>query len=193
VKKLLVLGIVVAIVWVGIRSLTRSLERTRTEVYQRQKRHLDSLQTFRISPNQRSYDPITLPRVAPGAIQAPTTGVHWDVVVDTADPGFFDSLQRVVAAVNEGYPRRLDEETTMLRIEVTPGGIVNRYRLTSLTWGEISQAGLMEQLRPRLRQQTCSIRLYRIVMEKGSRVTYSYVDRNDYPAGDVTFTRADCR
>ena len=101
-------------------------------------------------------------------------------------------LKRFADEANKDFPKKIDAETAVLRIDVTNAGIVNRYKATSLTYSQIRRAGIMDQIKPVLRQQSCSNRSYRKAMEKGFTVSYSYVDRDNVPAGVVTITRTDC-
>lgn len=104
-------------------------------------------------------------------------------------------LQRVAAELNRDLPKKLDEETTLLRVDVTNVGVVNRYKLTSL--GPLSQfqfldQGTRDQVSRGLRAQTCANKGYRMAMGKGFSISYSYVDRNDKPVATFTYRHADC-
>ncbi|MBI4500439.1 MAG: hypothetical protein HY700_04690 [Gemmatimonadetes bacterium] len=101
-------------------------------------------------------------------------------------------LRKVADMVNRDLPKRLDAETTLLRVDVTNSGVVNRYKISTLTYAEFSQVGIMGEAAPRLREETCANKSYRKAMDYGFTVSYFYVDRNNQPAGSVTFAQADC-
>ena len=101
-------------------------------------------------------------------------------------------LRSFAAEVNRGLPKRIDAETTLLRVDVTNTGVVNQYRTTTLTDFRMLPANVLNQLRRELQRNTCKSRTYKQAMGKGFSISYAYVDRNNMQIGTFTYRRADC-
>ena len=101
-------------------------------------------------------------------------------------------LRSVAAELNRGLPKRLDAETTLLRVDVTNSGVVNQYQTTSLTDFRMLPPNLLNELTLELQRKTCSNRSYKRAMGKGFSISYAYVDRNNISIGTFTYMRAHC-
>jgi hypothetical protein len=98
-------------------------------------------------------------------------------------------LQAHAAKLNRGTPRELDAETTLLRVDVTRQGVVNRYKTTA---GTAFGGDAQSSARQGLRKDACSDRYWKMAMAHGFTVGYSVVDANSIPLGVFTFRNADC-
>lgn len=96
------------------------------------------------------------------------------------------------ARTRDGRPSLASTHVRVERVDATSAGIVNHYKLTSFTYSRVSDPGIMDRLRPQLREVACSYIDYRTIMEKGFSVGFSAVDKNGSPMGTVTITNADC-
>ena len=101
-------------------------------------------------------------------------------------------LRSVAADLNRDLPKRLDAETTLLRVDVTNSGLVNQYQTTSLSDFRMLPPNVLNELRLDLQRKTCANRSYKLVMGKGFSISYAYFDRNNISIGTFTYRRADC-
>lgn len=101
-------------------------------------------------------------------------------------------LQAHAAKLNRGTPKELDAETTLLRVDVTRQGVVNRYRTTVSNAAAVFGGDAQSSGRQGLRKEACSDRYWKMTMARGFTVSYSVVDANNSPLGVFTFRNADC-
>lgn len=101
-------------------------------------------------------------------------------------------LRTLAAKLNRDVPKEVDAETTLLRVEVTNRGVLNRYKTTVANAAAQFNGDRQSPVMPGLRKDACSDRAWRMAMERGFSINYSYVDGNNIPLGTFTVRNADC-
>lgn len=99
-----------------------------------------------------------------------------------------ETLREIVAEVDRDFPKRLDAYTTALSVEVTPAGVLNRYRLDV----EDLQPGALNDLWEHLRESACENRGYRYAMAAGFTITFAYENRRGRPLPPLEIRQEDC-
>jgi hypothetical protein len=101
-------------------------------------------------------------------------------------------LRTFAASINSGLPKELDAETTLLGLDVTRSGFVRRLRTTVANAAGLYNGDRQSSVLPAVRKDACDDRHFRMAMEHGFSVAYSYVDAGNNPLGTFTFRISDC-
>jgi hypothetical protein len=103
-----------------------------------------------------------------------------------------EKLRTLAAKLNRDAPKEIDAETTLLRVEVTRQGVVNRYKTTAGNAASQFNGDRQGAAFQGLRKDACSDRYWKTTLAHGFSVGYSYVDANSNPLGTFTIRTADC-
>lgn len=102
-------------------------------------------------------------------------------------------LRENAAKYNAQMPKPVDPETLGLAMDVTPEGVVFRYRMVNHTRQQLADAGFAERLKPMLLENACKDKNTLVILRNRFSVTYAYVDKADAPVTTVVVTPEQCR
>ena len=95
-------------------------------------------------------------------------------------------LQEIAAEINRDLPKRLDEWTTLLRVEANDAGFVNHYRVHAESLNRFNDIWEI------LRERACDNRGYRHAMAAGFSITFSYENNRGTPLTYFEVRDRDC-
>jgi hypothetical protein len=103
-----------------------------------------------------------------------------------------EKLRTLVAKLNRDGPKEIDAETTLLRIELTRQGVVNRYKTTAGNAASQFNGDRQGPTFQGLRKEACSDRYWKTTLAHGFSVGYAYTDANGNQLGVFTIRNTDC-
>lgn len=102
-------------------------------------------------------------------------------------------LMEVAEITNKDLPMMIDEQTELVKLEGIEGILVYHYRLPTIKPDQITSAYLIEQLRPSVTNNTCSITDTREnFLDKGVTLRYIYKDLNNGEIAQFDVAVSDC-
>lgn len=136
------------------------------------------------------------------AVLLATSCAHKDKTEDESQPatvGTADAsttsesvspLESALVALNKDVPKRVDEETVMLRAENRGGGLYLLYQIEKVSVSEINVEVMREPQRLALLKNYCAPP--GLLQQVAPKTTYAYIDKDEKPVIDFTFTPSSC-
>ncbi len=102
-------------------------------------------------------------------------------------------LMEVAEITNKDLPVMVDDQTELVKVEGLEGVLVYYYRLPNITPGQLSETYLIEQLRPDVTNQSCTIPDTRErFLENGVTLRYIYSDKYSSEIAQFDVKISDC-